>query len=290
MPSRFLETFGLTALEALASGVHVIGFRKWWLVPFIPPNLALDHESPIDSFARMIRAIRLKAPPKKIDISPYQMPVWIEKFSELFPLDSHIALIHDYADHIGGAEIYLSEVMDRASHLGYSLSRFSFTYKTTPWKRRILFALSGLAFWRFFQVLYFCWSERPSVFWVHSILRYVWIWWVLAIRFYVNSTHSKIYLSHHDIGLIAPFPQDITDETQIPKNTSYTAFISGTKSYKKYLASLKWCYVRIIASLFPRNTEHIIFAPFLEMHIRAHFPDQKIHILPHAYDAEVYHP
>lgn len=45
MPSRFLETFGLSALESLSEGVPVIGFRKGGLVPFIHENLAVPFSS-----------------------------------------------------------------------------------------------------------------------------------------------------------------------------------------------------------------------------------------------------
>ena len=35
MPSEFLETFGLSALNALSRWVPVIWYKKWWLEPFI---------------------------------------------------------------------------------------------------------------------------------------------------------------------------------------------------------------------------------------------------------------
>ncbi|HBB27454.1 TPA: hypothetical protein DCZ36_03085, partial [Candidatus Gracilibacteria bacterium] len=41
MPSRFLETFGLSALESLSEGVPVIGFRKGGLIPFIREELTV---------------------------------------------------------------------------------------------------------------------------------------------------------------------------------------------------------------------------------------------------------
>lgn len=42
MPSRFLETFGLTALESLSCGVPVIAFRRGALQSFVLPQLAVD--------------------------------------------------------------------------------------------------------------------------------------------------------------------------------------------------------------------------------------------------------
>lgn len=48
MPSRFLETFGLSALESLSEGVPVIGFSKGGLTSFIPKELAIPF-SPSDS-------------------------------------------------------------------------------------------------------------------------------------------------------------------------------------------------------------------------------------------------
>lgn len=52
---------------------------------------------------------------------------------------------------------------------------------------------------------------------MHSILRYVGPWGVRAVREYATRyPDTRVYLSHHDLGLIAAFPQSITDEKQIP--------------------------------------------------------------------------
>ena len=42
MPSRFIETFGLSALESCENGKPLIGFRKWGLSQFILPELDID--------------------------------------------------------------------------------------------------------------------------------------------------------------------------------------------------------------------------------------------------------
>lgn len=42
MPSRFLETFGLSWLEACEAGKPIIGFSKWWLSQFILPELDIN--------------------------------------------------------------------------------------------------------------------------------------------------------------------------------------------------------------------------------------------------------
>ena len=41
MPSRFLETFGLTALESLSLGLPVIGYAKWGVEPFVMKSFRL---------------------------------------------------------------------------------------------------------------------------------------------------------------------------------------------------------------------------------------------------------
>lgn len=93
---------------------------------------------------------------------------------------------------------------------------------------------------------------------------------------------QKVYLSHHDIGLLAAFPQDITEESVIPMNSSLRDFIPDTSMIKKIISIGKYLYVRIIIALLPTETTHIIFAPFLEANIRGQFrKDAKVEIFPH---------
>lgn len=42
MPSRFIETFWLSALEACEAGKPLIGFAKWWLSQFVIPKLDIS--------------------------------------------------------------------------------------------------------------------------------------------------------------------------------------------------------------------------------------------------------
>jgi len=57
MPSRFLETFGLTALESLSHGVPVIGFRRGALQSFILPSLAIDSFPGNDEISQLTECI-----------------------------------------------------------------------------------------------------------------------------------------------------------------------------------------------------------------------------------------
>lgn len=85
----------------------------------------------------------------------------------------------------------------------------------------------------------------------------------------------QVYLSHHDLGLLAAFPQDITEESDIPLTPSLRDFIPDASMIKKITSIGKWYYVRIITALLPGDITHVIFAPFLEQYIRGQFGRQK---------------
>jgi glycosyltransferase involved in cell wall biosynthesis len=82
MPSLFLETFGLTALESLACGTPVIWFQKGWLTAFIPDVLALDATYPVRSFISILEKIRPEDY-SVIDVNNHSEILWREKLVSL---------------------------------------------------------------------------------------------------------------------------------------------------------------------------------------------------------------
>lgn len=289
MPSRFLETFWLTALESLASGTPVIGFSKWWLLPLIPSKYTLDPDAPVKSLSLILK----DAPdtsPQIINLTPYSRNKWNESLRKYFSPEWEILILHDYYDKIGWAEYYVSQVEEALLHDRYTVSRYGYSGKTTPWKRRFMFIFSFLAFWRGCSLLLILRKHKPSAIWMHSIQRYIWFWWVFfAMQYARKNSDVKVYLSHHDLGLMVPFPQDITQENQIPLNSSAWNFIIGLSPMKKLLALGKWIILYFLRLNFPKNLEHIIFAPFLEKHIHAHFPGSTVHIFPHSFDDNIFY-
>jgi Glycosyl transferases group 1 len=269
MPSRFLETFGLTALEALTCGTPVCAPAKWGLRPFVTGELTLDESRPVESF-REILGKRLRWETWELpDIHDFSEENWNKKLRELFESSSNILIVHDYEEKIGWAEYYIELVRESLQDLWKNVSFYGYRGQTTVWKRRIMFILSIFAFWRGIALYNILKEKQIDTIWMHSILRYIGPWGILAVRLY--NGRRKTYISHHDIGLLAAFPQDITSESSIPMGSSLREFIPDTSMTKKIISVGKYIYVRIITSLLPTELTHIIFAPFLEANIRGQF-------------------
>lgn len=104
-----------------------------------------------------------------------------------------------------------------------------------------MFIVSILAFWRGWRLRKILEQYQPDAIWMHSILRYVGIWGIREVSQYAKKKNIPVFLSHHDVGLIAPFPQHITEEYQIPRNASLIAFIPRELSIFRMIVSVfKW--------------------------------------------------
>ena len=97
MPSLFLETFGLVALETLSHGIPVIGFARGGLIDFIHPSLTLDPHAPIDSFFDIIDTGIYPLN----DISVFAYSHWMESLERLTHASQRILLVSDYVTRVG---------------------------------------------------------------------------------------------------------------------------------------------------------------------------------------------
>lgn len=293
MPSRFLEIFWLTALEAWLLWLPVCAPNKGWLRDLVSLGLILDETDCVESFRIILLNCLKNGIPAPRDVSRFSPDVWKRQLQEITENVKNIGLIHDYKERIGWAEYYILSLGNGLKQEGKRVEFFWYSGHTSIWKRRILFVFSIFAFWRGIRLARFLQQEKPDMLWMHSILRYIWPWWVLAIRQYTKQYNQiagendlsslRLILSHHDLGLLAAFPQDITEESEIPKTSRLKDFIPKNWSLLKKVISIpKWCYVRIITLLLPTSTTQMIFSDFLRQPILEHFwENTQIILFPH---------
>ncbi len=291
MPSRFLETFWLTALESLSSGTPVIGFRKGWISAFIPEELCISQNKPVEDFIKILEKYRDIPIPTALDISYYNLDSWKERLGNIMNGKKKVMIIHDYKDTIGWAEYIVQKIQVALNTMNKSVGFFWYQHKTTSLIRKILFITSPLAFWRGIMLWKMLHNTKPDILWMHSILRYIWPWWLLAINIYGRIYNPRIILAHHDVGLLAAFPQYIEQEDEIPESVSLQDFIPKKLSKFKQFASIgKWLFREHIRLLLPKNTEHMIFSEFLRWKIEKNFPWSPIILFPHSVDQSIFHP
>lgn len=280
MPSRFIETFGLTALEAIHYGMPVCAPKKWWLTPFVTTELTLNESDPVHSFYNILKK-RLQWDAWSLpNIEKFSIQKWHNTLEILCASSQNILIAHDYEEKIGWAEYYIETVKTSLQNLWKNVSFYGYRGKTTVWKRRIMFICSIFSFWRGIQLYNLLRSNAIDTVWMHSVLRYIGPWWVLAVKLYQKKV--KVYLSHHDLGLLTAFPQNITQESSIPMSSSLDDFIPHENRVKKLMSIGKYIYIRLIRWALPVETTHIIFSSFLEKNMRGQFGNKcKIYIFPH---------
>lgn len=163
-----------------------------------------------------------------ISVNTYCQSDWRIRLSEMLQHEQRICLIHDYTQLIGGAEFYINTLETALLQSGKNVSRYSYPGTTTLWKRRWMFIFSLFSFWRGYQIYTLLVEEKPQVIWLHSVMRYIGFWGILAISLYTRKYPSRILFSHHDLGSLAPFVQSVTEESDIPTTFRIRDFIEHT--------------------------------------------------------------
>lgn len=256
MPSRFLETFGLVALESLSAGVPVIGFKKWWLSDFVPENLSLSEENPVESFFKILENPKSEI----IDISRFSYENWQKNLKNLTKNFSKILLVHDYSAKIGGAEIYVHALKNELEKIGKTVELVAYEWEISPKIRKKLFfsATFGNGFKR--QIEQKIADFEPDLVWSHTVLRAVGACGLGVIK------NSKIphFITHHDLGLFSVRPSAVFSLSDIPQDFSLKTWAWNEKKiFAKISAMVKFFMIYRIRNNISDDTIHLLPSEFM---------------------------
>lgn len=208
MPSLFLETFWLVALETLSRGVPVCWFARGWLQDFIHPLLALDVDKPVDSFYKIIDTAIFPL----LDISDFSYEIWLQNLQNLTKDYQKILLVNDYTERVGWAEEYIYFLQDALRTLWKEVEFWWCSQKMNRFRRIFYMMLTPISFWRGMVLSKRIQEFSPDLIWMHSIIRYVGPYGVKSI----SDSECKKYITYHDLWLITPKPSQIYSESDIP--------------------------------------------------------------------------
>ncbi len=213
MPSRFLETFGLSALEAWTAGVPVLAPKKGGLRAFDPIEVDLLEAPSLPKPSEELRA-RLKE-----QAQSFSGEKWLQILKTILPKGAKkILLVTDFLETIGGTEQHVKGVAELLKSEGYAVRIFGRKNALRP---RIL----GL-FYALWNPLYVVRLRRelrifqPEVIWCHSILRFL---GPSVLRLVGRSSAFKL-ITIHDLGLFVQYPSRVEEEGEIPKESSWKNF------------------------------------------------------------------
>lgn len=274
MPSDFLETFGLSALEALKCWIPVIWFKKWWLSDFISDELSLDENNIVDSFFDIIDK---NNNPNLVNITDFDYDKWVDNLSNLTNSFKKILLVHDYEELVWWAEIYVNNLKSELEKIWKIVEVFSYKWHITPNIRKKLFLKSLYNPGIFKELNNKITNFGPDLIWSHTILRYIGYHWILAI----NKSNIKHFITHHDLWLFCYKPSHIINTKDIPSSVRLGSWINKANGAFVLLKTIiKWMIVVRIWNIFPKNTTHFFPSKWME-EIGKNWNIENIKIFPH---------
>lgn len=250
MPSSFLETFWLVALESLSMWVPVLAEKKWWLIPFVIDScLCLDETHNLTQ--RMSYLLADVAVVKYVDLqqkalsiaSLYTPTCWLDRFWQLSKNCKKMLLVSDYMVALGWIENYIFEVRSLLEIQGIRVDLFWKTKKPTPVSRKIDLLLSGANIMAAYRLRIKLSSSTYDVVWLHSIQR--WLWWQV-VRL-VGKKQKEVWCMYHEVGLIHPFPSCVTSTQQLFRAQWFRGYMQEWKNVCGALRRYMWCWVLVCA-------------------------------------------
>ncbi len=289
MPSRFLETFWLSALESVSYWVPVIWFNKWGLKQFLHPDLSIHTEK---DFFKVIEKLEkwyinldeIKKYTKNIALQ-YTKEKFVEKLKEFLPKNTRkIIIISDYLYPIGWIERYIISLKDILSSIWIQAILFGYKNKVNYFKKIFLLWQSYFNSKPVKDLQYLIDKEKPDIIWYHSISRYLWPN-ILGIKF----NWIKL-MTYHDLWYFAPFaskvynlddlvlPWSLKNYLKILLKQSYNPFeiIYGISKYYK-LNNLR---KKLISNI----DIHIIPSNFMQQILQKRWIKKNIFILQHFFN------
>jgi len=281
VPSTFLETFGLTALNSLSMWIPVIGFAKWWLAQFVDEKYNISKYEWIDDANKLFNLVesivrdfnmwKINSEKEKKKALALSKKYSIEKRTEfaksLFWKPKRILLVSDFKTKLWWIETYIHDVAYILQDCGYEVEIYG---KEIPnWFMWTFFRKFGLllALWNFVDAIKlknFVRKFRPKVIWYHSTLR--WLGWY-PIKL-LSSYNAKKYVMYHDLWYFHPFPSQVTQESMVKTPLTLINFLksANTKNPLKLLAVFfKYISVKLLSKWLKKTVDlHLVPSNFME--------------------------
>ncbi len=243
MPSSFLETFWLSALNALSMWIPVIGPAKWWLNQFIPDKYdILKSEWQNDKeklYCKLIWIIK-DFNEWKINIESerqtaiktaqnYTTEKRIENIKPIIGKPKKILLVSDFKSKLWWIETYLYDVQEILNKNGYEVEIY---WTNIPWWKvwKLL---------KYFWIIFSIWNLvnairlkkkvqefMPKVIRFNSTLRWLGRAPIKAVKDY----DAKKIMMYHDLGYFHPFPSQVTKEDMVYTPLNLKNFIKSAKT------------------------------------------------------------
>ena len=298
MPSQFLETFWLTALESLCLWVPVIWYQKWGCQNFIIDNLAINKQNggtETEKISHLLHKtinnfdpfVRKKLSNNSIQLTKQYTPdIRYTKVQQLFPKwnsNPKILLISDYETELWGIEKHIQlakEILQQKWHECISrwrkIKKDNFLLpKKYMW---MLLSVYNLRAQQSIQKLIK--SFQPDIIWRHSTLRFIGHKWLDV------STNAKQIITYHDLGYFVSHPSSVNNESQIPQTNSFEQFsiIKNPSFIQKIQVYIKHYLATKLRKKITNNIDyHIVPSNFLQYHIEKlyNINEDNIKVIPH---------
>ncbi len=287
MPSRFLETFWLSALESISMWVPVIGFNKWWLTQFVHPQLAIKKEEDLFEIINKLENNKINLE----EIKNYSLNIaknftkdkFIYNLKQILPPNTKkIILISDYLIKIWWIENYIWELKNiLENNLWIKTIMFGYNWNLNKIKKIYLLAKSYKNIKAKNYLNNLINQEKPDLLRYHSISRNLWPE-ILDINFKWEKR-----MTYHDFGYFAPMANKVFDEKDLVlpwKKKIYFEKINKLTNNPILKLYLKTKFYKIdkIRNLLIQNIDkHIIPSQFMKKILYTRWIPNNIYTLPH---------